>query len=850
MKGSAYGRGELATDLAIGAVDALVSALTAGLGHGLLGRAVGTASTVRTLRFAQALGRLGTLGRAAAQGRGLIARGAGRFVLLEGMDQSKNFAIRMIGRGTAQLIEQGVQAIPTSFAGALLDERLVYDPRGPGLVLENTISGTLHNTAMGLGLAAAHHVGSMGWHGAVRGTRALVDTIRVMAPAEVRMPTGDVLAHQGTATQRLAEFRAWREANPGGTAREFIAERRAQLIESWRLDAAERSRVRSARTELLAGLPPPERGRYADVPIRSVGDADFARMTGGAEGDAVLVVREGQAVLVVREGAPPGAVAARLPEVQQRVFPGTFGMTVEAALPKSLRDTPIRIDTTLRHDEIRVVPIPPTGAITGVEVVVGPGAHPIDVGLHAGEIRRIKNWTGRLGDARAALAKFTRTFGFEPVTPADRTRFEAAGELRKLGPLIDERIRRLAATRDPATAATLERRTLQLMAQHERARRILAGEIEAEPRGYVAQEGEPAIEPPAAAKPTAADAVEALARLGRARPQFARNVEIAREQLALRLEPLKPLGQALADAHAELAGEFPEAGLPDVPDDVLYTHHDRQELRDGLKRVTAELAKGPRDVERQRLATELRAALANYEKKWKESLSSRAIEEQAVWRAEEVLKRANLDVKEWLDVLKGNPKAAAEALNAERMLMGVPLSPLLPDPKAPPGYMPNILEGESLAKQVQHVYGLHAEAHMANRIAEDLHETVVEFGDKVGLHGADATSVDTAGLPTLWDSKYRSSGVKFFESETFTEDSSRLRGAVDQAIEAVQRNPDGRLTQQQIDTAALLLSRGDFVAYTVTSADGSTFHSAVRMTFQNFKIVKSERVAVPWGNGR
>ena len=99
---------------------------------------------------------------------------------------------------------------------------------------------------------------------------------------------------------------------------------------------------------------------------------------------------------------------------------------------------------------------------------------------------------------------------------------------------------------------------------------------------------------------------------------------------------------------------------------------------------------------------------------------------------------------------------------------------------------------------MQHLFGLHTEAHLANRVADDLHETVVEFGDKVGTNGADTTSVDASGLPTLWDSKYRSSGVKFIESETFTVESSRLRKAADQAIEAVLRDPNGRLSPQQV----------------------------------------------------
>ena len=269
-----------------------MSALTAGLGHGLLGRAAGTASTARSLKFAQALGKLGTVGRAAAGSRGLLARQASRFAFLEGLDQSKNFAIRMVGRGTAQLIEQGLQAVPSSFVGSLLDESVLTDPRGVALVFERTVSGTLQSTAMGLGLAAAHHVGTLGWHGAVHATKALVEGVRVMAMPDVRLPTSEILSHTTTPVERLAEFREWRRANPAGTAGEFVTQRRAALVESWQLVAEQHQRVREARAELLSGLPPEARGRYADLPIRSVGDAEFARLTGQAGGDAHAADRQ------------------------------------------------------------------------------------------------------------------------------------------------------------------------------------------------------------------------------------------------------------------------------------------------------------------------------------------------------------------------------------------------------------------------------------------------------------------------------------------------------------------------------------------------------------------------------
>jgi hypothetical protein len=203
-------------------------------------------------------------------------------------------------------------------------------------------------------------------------------------------------------------------------------------------------------------------------------------------------VRDGQAIVLLRDGAPASAASAMLPEVRQRVFAASGGTTVESALPRHLRDTRVRVDHKLTTNEVRVVPHPPgDGPITGVEVVIGPDARPVDVALHAHEVARMRRWTGRLGQARMALARYAERVGLRLDTPADRARFEAAGELGKLEPIIDERVRRHAEATDPAVAAALELQIQHLLAQQERSRRILSGELPAAPRGYVAAEAPP-----------------------------------------------------------------------------------------------------------------------------------------------------------------------------------------------------------------------------------------------------------------------------------------------------------------------------------------------------------------------
>ena len=872
MKGSYYGRGELATDLAVGAVDAIVSALTAGLGRGLLGRAAGRLGGVPTKQSiwaARMLSKVGPLGRAAVRSEGVVARGASKVAFLEGMGESKRWAVRMVARGTSQLLEQGVQAVPSAFTGALFDERIIYDPRGAALLLENTVMGTVHSTAMGLGLAAAHHYGGKLGTGAWHAIKSRLGGFGGGAAPQLRPPTGDVLAHQGTPADRLREFRAWKELNPDGTLRDFTAERTARAVETSQLAELQRQRVRDARAELLEGLPPLERGQYADLAVRSVGEADFAKLTNQAPGDAALVVRDGRAVLVVREGAAPGAVAALLPQVRQRVFPGTYGLAVEAALPKGLRDTPIRIDTTLPRDEIQVRPVPATGKITGVEVVVGPGVHPIDVALHAGEVTRIRRWMGRLGDARMAAASLLRRVGLNPVTPEDRVRFEAAGEVRKLEPIIDERIRRMLTTRDPVRADAEALRVMQLMAQHERYRRVLKGEIQGEAKGYVAQEGEtPTPAKPVAPtmpKPTLADAAVALRQLREELPGLTGRLEFAENQLDLVQRKMDEAAGHVADAHNELEGAVLLArqsglrGLPELPT-VLHEREylllrERIALREAVRKILA-LPGGGDVAELKALAAATREALNNYEKRYAQLGMQGELErkQRSVANAEEALKQHHAAGAKWYAVVTGADPEMLAKLTTKESLMGVLLSPRLPPHNVPEGYVPKVNEGSD-NEQWAHVLGLMAEVHMANRIADNLPgHMVVDFGEKVGVQGYDAFSVDHDGMPHFWDSKFRSEKVTAFESPTFTEKggtkkTDTIKNMIDDAVNALLTKP-GKLTQHQVDTALRHLANGEFVGYTVHSRDASTFHSALRAEFKNSKHVSAaEAVAVPWNHG-
>ena len=248
--------------------------------------------------------------------------------------------------------------------------------------------------------------------------------------------------------------------------------------------------MRAARRELLAGLDPALRGSYADVPILLAGETEFREHGGPPDKQVHLLVEDGRALVLLRDGAPPSAMAGMLPALQSQVFARSGGLTLKGALPPDLRDVTIRRIPDLTTDTVRVVPIPPTGPITGVEVHIGPRAQPIDLALHAGELRRVLRWTGLAGDARTLAARFGNLAGLDIVNPTDRARFEAAGEVGKLAPIIDERVRRwLAARNDPEVSNRIEREISHLLAQQEHARRVLSGELPRPTRGYIAAEG-------------------------------------------------------------------------------------------------------------------------------------------------------------------------------------------------------------------------------------------------------------------------------------------------------------------------------------------------------------------------
>ncbi len=872
IKGAAYGREEIYTDLAVGAVDAMVAALTAGLGNALLGRAAGALKPVGESALFRALTRLGPVGRAAARGQAVIARGLGRLgtegalarglesrALLGGLAESKFLVNRLVARGTALVVEQTVQALPSNLTGALLDERVYREPGGPLAVLRNTGAGTAHGVLFGVGLHGVTHVAHLG-------VGQVLDRFRAPTQAATPRISGDILGQMGTPRERLDAFRMWQAENPRGTMREFTGQRRGELIDRGQLLDNQRSFNRAARRELLAGLPAAERGRYADVPIHRVSDAEFARLTGNHGQDASLVVQDGRAVIVLREGAPPAAAARLLPELQERVFARSGGLSVEAALPPRLRSTPIRIDPSLPHDGVKIVLIPRGGgAIKSIEVLVGSRALPIDVALHAGELARVRRWTGLVGEARMLIATLAKNVGIHVNTPRERARFEAVGELSKLGPIIEERVRRFVAA-DPARLPTIEAQILHLLRQQERARRIVTGELVVEPRGYIAQEGTPdTAEQPSSATRTLTDtrqkespgrsaapvapvlalpdAARELRGLQEARPALLKALAYAEMAFGSIREDLAARQNHLSDLLERLADRVPKYHWLDELD--MGTKTDREQLRSQLEQMPT------RADESVAAATARRAELAST---GGESATVQDLREawqaldRALGSAPARFAAAQQQIIEAKHEIAKSDAARAHWDAQAKWQAGVPISSRLPEPIAGWGWEPRLLEGGTLANQLSHLRGYQTELYLANHVAHQPDHVVIKYGAPnfgPGRHGADVISIGPDGSVTLWDAKFLGSGGAHEGSTTFED--GPLLDALDEARRMLDTAVLPGLSDSMRDTARRNLEKGIFTAYTVSSADTSTFHSARKLGFVDGIPVTDAAVPVPWG---
>ena len=288
MLGSAYGQNAFRTDLVIGVVDAIVSALTAGLGDKLLRlRSLGQLAGART-----------AAARTLAM-RAIAAERATRPVLA-----------RMAAFGAEQI----AQSVPTALVGAALNRDTW---RGDPLRNVASAGGMAALTGIGMG-AVMHHamphvtgaVGSVIETGRmlVGGSGAHISADSVtLASSRRAAASGDVegAANRGSWGERLAARREYLRANPGATDADFDVALMMGGIDTRAQAASVRDALPDLRAHLVSGLSGADAELAAHARIEVLGDAEFFARTGSeSNGYAATLNVNGEPVVVVREGAP------------------------------------------------------------------------------------------------------------------------------------------------------------------------------------------------------------------------------------------------------------------------------------------------------------------------------------------------------------------------------------------------------------------------------------------------------------------------------------------------------------------------------------------------------------------
>jgi len=118
---------------------------------------------------------------------------------------------------------------------------------------------------------------------------------------------------------------------------------------------------------------------------------------------------------------------------------------------------------------------------------------------------------------------------------------------------------------------------------------------------------------------------------------------------------------------------------------------------------------------------------------------------------------------------------------------------------------------------------------LANEVVKLPGEAVISYGDVIGGHGADVTSVNTnSGEVSLWDNKYRGSSRVIQSSPTFEPGSTALNDAITRARDQIENS---NLPQSVKDTAIVNLQNGNFTTNTTGSGRA---RNSVPVRFCNF----------------
>lgn len=435
VQGGSYGVEDMGVDLAVGVVDAITSAATAGMGGKLLRGATGAgeqaaARVAQPNRLMRLVGKAGgsDIMQSVAKSRagqvagkvasnlnkmesGFLTRGIKGTNILARMAKGDSKALRILAEGLAEGIENAVSALPSSFAGTALN-----DKTWEGNPLLNLAAGTYE------GVKGAVQMGAL-MQGAGAAYGAARSHVRLSTP-EGRLTEANRILNDARAQHRAT--------NPDAPPHEVMNSpemKRAQAeVESRGLVGEQRQLAAAAETASRG-----EAGTHPDTAIDP----------------ATQALRDG--------------------------------------LPKTLTErVDVSVNTDLDSNSVHVIP-DPRGPGHGVRVEVGPRATPTDVLLHAHTIQSMRRYQGLLGKLRQAKDWFN-------LTSVGSNGWEAKLELEKLPGIIHERMQRLGdSTLSPEAHADLVSEINHLSAKIDEYQHVLdTPELREQPgRGYVANTGRP-----------------------------------------------------------------------------------------------------------------------------------------------------------------------------------------------------------------------------------------------------------------------------------------------------------------------------------------------------------------------
>lgn len=284
MKGAAYGDDELGLDIALGVVDAVVSAATAGVGGKILKGATATAKA----------GGIGARGAMATLGR--MAEGTA----------VKRAAAHAIAEGA----EGFLQSLPTAVLGTALNEKTWSE----GNPLFNMLAGV--GMGVGMGTVASGMIGGLT---NLKGPKAGV--------AEAAMPPtlrGSLVDAVPGSAERIHLEARYLELNPTRTRADF--QRDLDGIVMLQAKHSPEMQVRleqRLRTDICDLLPPAQKSLLADSPVEMWDAKRFEAFTGSDSGQAVVIVKDGRPTVIVKQGADPHALAEEGFHLLQAIDPAT-----------------------------------------------------------------------------------------------------------------------------------------------------------------------------------------------------------------------------------------------------------------------------------------------------------------------------------------------------------------------------------------------------------------------------------------------------------------------------------------------------------------------------------------------